>query len=245
MNILGKEARRAFKRVTLGWRWGLVDRAPDWMRRNLATPASYLDMLFIDHGIVRLLYVNQHSIDGVAWRSAQPAPHHIRALSRLGIRTVVNLRGERLCGSYWLEQRACEREGLKLVNFQVRSRAAPSLVELRAARKLFATIEYPMLMHCKSGADRAGLMSVLYRHVREGVPIAEAKQQLSLRYGHIRQGDTGILDAFFERYLADTATEPMPFYDWVETRYDPDELKRTYLANGWANRQVNNVLRRE
>ena len=33
-----------------------------------------------------------------------------------------------------------------------------------------------MLMHCKSGADRAGLMSVLYRHLHEGVPIEEAKR---------------------------------------------------------------------
>ena len=88
---------------------------------------------------------------------AQPAPHHIRRLAREGIRTVVNLRGERLCGSFWLEQQACARHGIALVNFSVRSRAAPSHKELRGARELFERIEYPMLMHCKSGADRAGL----------------------------------------------------------------------------------------
>ena len=245
MNILSKEARRAIKRVTLGWRYGVANRAPEWMRASLGTPASYLDMLFIDHGIFRLVYVNQHPLGANAWRSAQPLPHHIRALARRGVRTVVNLRGERMCGSYWLERRACERQGLKFVNYQVRSRAAPSLAELRGARQLFETIEYPMLMHCKSGADRAGLMSVLYKHLREGVPIPEAMQQLSLRYGHIRQGDTGILDAFFERYVSDTARRPMPFFEWVETVYDPDELKRSFQAKTWGNRLVNTVLRRE
>ena len=245
MNILSKEARRAIKRVTLGWRYGVADRAPDWVKRSFGTPAYYLDMLFIDHGIFRLLYVNQHALDRTTWRSAQPAPHHIRALARSGVRTIVNLRGERMCGSYWLERRACERHGVKLVNFQVRSRAAPSLAELRGARELFEHVEYPILMHCKSGADRAGLMSVLYRHLREGVPIPQAMKELSLRYGHIRQGDTGILDAFFERYIADTAHRPMPFFDWVETVYDPDELKRSFQANTWANRLVNTVLRRE
>ena len=55
-----------------------------------------------------------------------------------------------------------------------------------------------MLMHCKSGADRAGLMSVLYRFLHEGVPLKEAKKELSLKYGHIRQAHTGILDYFFE-----------------------------------------------
>ena len=59
-----------------------------------------------------------------------------------------------MCGSYWLERAACERHGIKLVNFQVRSRAAPSKQELRAIRELFDRVEYPMLMHCKSGADR-------------------------------------------------------------------------------------------
>ena len=37
----------------------------------------------------------------------------------------------------------------------------------------------------------------------------------------------------------------MPFFEWVETVYDPDELKRTFQSKGWANRLVNTVLRRE
>ena len=117
--------------------------------------------------------------------------------------------------------------------------------ELRGARELFERIEYPMLMHCKSGADRAGLMSVLYRHLREGVPIEIAKKELSWRFGHFRQADTGILDYFFERYLQDTAERPMPFFEWVEHVYDPIELKRSFQASTWANRLVNGVLRRD
>lgn len=245
MTSLSKPLRKAIKRYTLGWRWTIADRAPPWARRYLAKPASYLDMLLIDHGIFRLLYTNRHRIDAHAWRSAQPAPHDIGALARLGVRTVVNLRGERLCGSYILEKAACERHGVKLIDFPIRSRAAPTRQELLSARALFESVEYPILLHCKSGADRAGLMSVLYRHLKEGVPLTEAKEQLSIRYGHIRQADTGVLDAFFERYLADTAKHPMPLFEWVETVYDAEELKRTFHASGWANRLVNFVLRRE
>ncbi len=87
-------------------------------------------------------------------------------------------------------------------------------------------------MHCKSGADRAGLMSVLYRHLHEGVPIEAAKKELSFKYGHIRQAHTGILDYFFERYIADNAARPMPFFDWVDTVYDPDELRSTFRSQG-------------
>jgi protein tyrosine/serine phosphatase len=192
-----------------------------------------------------MAYVNCHRLSDKAWRSAQPAPHHIRRFARSGIRTIVNLRGPRDCGSYWLEQEACARHGLKLVNFQIRSRAAPTREELMAAKRLFDELEYPILMHCKSGADRAGIMSVLYRFLHEGVPLPEAKRELSLRYGHVRQADTGILDYFFDTYLEDTRARPMPFFEWVDTVYNPDELKRTFCAKGWANRIVDSILRRE
>jgi len=118
-------------------------------------------------------------------------------------------------------------------------------VELRGARARFDAIEYAMLMHCISGAYVAGIMSVLYRFLKEGAPLETAKEELSFRYGHIRQADTGVLDYFFERYLADNAKRPIAFWDWVETVYDADELKRSFSAKGWANRIVNSVLRRE
>ncbi|MDX2259780.1 MAG: tyrosine-protein phosphatase [Hyphomicrobiaceae bacterium] len=242
---LVKSTKRVMKRYTMAWRHGLIAYSPPWLQRSLGPLASQLDMLFVDHGIFRLIYLNKHRLSAEAWRSAQPGPHHLRAMQRQGIRTIVNLRGERSCGSYWNERRVCQETGLTLVNYQVRSRAAPSREEILGAARLFDEVEYPILMHCKSGADRAGLMSVLYRHLREGVPMEEAKRELSLRYGHIRQADTGILDAFFERYIADTKTRPMPFLEWVTTVYDPDELRRTFQSSGFANRIVDNVLNRE
>jgi protein tyrosine/serine phosphatase len=236
---------RKVKRAAWGWRQGLIDRTPLWVRRTFGPVFWYVDMLLIDHGILRLIYVNRHRVGDRAWRSAQPAPRHIRALKRKGLRTIINLRGERLCGSYWLEQAVCERKGITLVNFQIRSRAAPTPDEIKAARDLFQHIEYPMLMHCKSGADRVGLMSALYRYFQEGVPLAEARRGLALRYGHFRQADTGILDRFFEKYLEDNARQPMPFLEWVDTVYDPDELKRTFRSSSWARRLVDQVLKRE
>jgi protein tyrosine phosphatase (PTP) superfamily phosphohydrolase (DUF442 family) len=242
---LVKQAKRSWRRAARSCREAMVRHSPAWVRRSLGPPATYLDMLLVDHGIFRLFYANCHRLSDKAWRSAQPAPHQLHRFARAGIRTIVNLRGERQCGSYWLEQRTCDHLGLKLVNFQIRSRAAPTYAELMGAKQLFEEVEYPMLMHCKSGADRAGIMSVLYRYLHEGVPLAEAKTELSLKYGHIRQADTGILDYFFEKYIEDNAARPMPFFEWVETVYDPDELKRTFRAKGWANRLVDSVLQRE
>jgi protein tyrosine/serine phosphatase len=245
MQKIAKDQRRALRRRFRSFRQSVVDASPAWLRRAVGPIVLYADMLLVDHGVFRLFYLNRHPLGSRAWRAAQPAPHQLARIASLGVKTVVNLRGARVCGSYWLEQAACAKHGMTLVDYQVRSRAAPSKQELLGARDLLSSVEYPILLHCKSGADRAGLMSTLYMIVREGKPVAEAKQQLALSFGHIRQSDTGILDYFFERYLADTATSPMPFFDWVERVYDPEELKRTFHAKGWANVLVNRVLRRE
>ena len=245
MASLIKKAKRGIRRRTGDFLHGAIHNAPDSLRQRLSPALCYFEMLILDYGLVRGLYNNRHRISDEAWRSAQPAPHHIRKAARAGVKTVINLRGDQSFGTTWLEERACAQNGLKLINFKLRSRAAPSREELHAMRALLEGIAYPVLLHCKSGADRAGLMSVLYRHVREGVPIAEAKAQLSLKYGHIRQADTGVLDYFFERYLADNAASPISFWDWVDTRYDADEVNATFKANTIANRLVNGILKRE
>jgi protein tyrosine/serine phosphatase len=133
----------------------------------------------VDHGVFRLLYRNRHRLSRQAWRSAQPAPHDIALLARRGVKTIVNLRGDRDCGSYRLEERACRKHGIRLVNFIVKSRQAPPARTFHEAKALFDSVDYPLLLHCKSGADRAGLMSALYLILKEGVPVEEAMQDVA------------------------------------------------------------------
>ncbi|MEZ5816468.1 MAG: tyrosine-protein phosphatase [Hyphomicrobiaceae bacterium] len=245
MGKIAKHQRRAVRKVVRGWRQGIARHSPQWARDSFGPTVNWADMLLVDHGLFRLAYLNLHRLGRHAWRSAQPAPHQIERLGRMGVRTIVNLRGPRVCGSYWLEQKTCARLGIKLIDYQVRSRAAPSREEVLGARDLFLRLEPPVLFHCKSGADRAGLMSTLYLIVVEGKSVEEARRQLSLKFGHIKQSDTGVLDYFFERYLAANAASPIEFFDWVEHVYDPDEVKRSFVARGWANVITNRILRRE
>lgn len=215
-----------------------------WQQR--AAPAvRYADMLIFDHLFVRLVFPNRHRLSGEAWRAAQPLPHQIRDAARRGVRTIVNLRGQVDTSTYAIEKEACEAAGLALHDFRIRSRAAPSREEVLGARALFASVEYPILMHCKSGADRVGLMSALYLHTRQGVPIAEARRQLSLAYGHIRYADTGVLDHFLDAYVEYASHTPIEFYEWVETVYDPEEVTARQHSHSWANRIVDTIFRRE
>jgi protein tyrosine/serine phosphatase len=236
------------KRIHLGYRWlrrRLEAATPQWARKSVGRSFEYFDLVFLDHHLFRYLYANLHEIAPGVWRSSQPAPNQIRRYKRLGIKTILNLRGVRDCGSYRLEAAACAKHGIRLIDFTTQSRGAPAPELVRQAEALFRDIEYPVLLHCKSGADRAGLMSALYLILHEKRPAEEAIRQLSLRYGHIKQADTGILDRFFETYIADNRRSPVAFPEWVATVYNRDELRASFGTQSWANTLVNRVLRRE
>lgn len=206
---------------------------------------AYTNMVLVDHGIFRLAYLNLHQVSPGFWRAAQPAPHDIRRLARNGIRTIINLRGGREYGSWPLERDACAAQGIILREFVARSREAPAREVILGAKQLFETIAYPALIHCKSGADRAGFMSTLYLVLHEGKSVAEAKRQLSLRYGHFRFAKTGILDAFFDMYLRDGEPAGLDFMTWVMTVYDPEELRRQFRPSFWSSVLVDGVMHRE
>jgi len=206
---------------------------------------TYLRYIFNDHAYLRLAWSNAHWLSDELARANQPWPFQVKAWRDRGIRTIVNLR-HGVDAHHVLEQEACDRYGVKHVYFVVFSREAPSAGQVLGAKKLFDELEYPAMMHCKSGADRAGLMSVLYMHFRQGLPIAEAIRQLDVRFGHIRAGLTGVLDYMFERYIKEVEPNGISFEDWVKSPdYDPVAIKREFRAQWWGTLLSEKILRRE
>lgn len=204
------------------------------------------ELIWGDHGFLRLRFQNLHQISDEFWRSNQPSPEQIVEHARLrGIKTIINARGESPKGYYLLEKEACEANGIALVDFQVFSRDTPTKEQIREAAELFDSIEYPALVHCKSGADRAGLISVLYKLLREGRSIEEAQAQLSLKYLHVKHGKTGVLDEVFGRYAAFNAQTPIAFLDWVDQHYDRLAIKEEFLSSGKGRLRIDQLLGRE
>jgi len=206
---------------------------------------AWAHMVLVDHGAFRLFYLNRHRVAPGLWRSAQPAPHQLAWFAQRGVRTIVNLRGGREHGSWQLQKEACDRLGLELVEFVTRSREAPDREAILAAKEFFETLKYPAVLHCKSGADRAGFVAALYLILHEGRPVSEALRQLSLRYGHFRFAKTGILDAFFERYRVEGEEKGIPFLEWVERIYDPEALMRDFRPRFLSDFIVDKVMHRE
>ena len=127
----------------------------------------------------------------------------------------------------------------------MRSRGAPDRQTILDAAKFFETLGYPALIHCKSGADRAGFVAALYKIVQEGATAEEALEQLTWRYGHFHWAKTGILDAFFEHYRDEGEAKGIEFLDWVANHYDPVALERDFRPHFWAVLINDVILRRE
>lgn len=217
-----------------------------WLWRRL-----YLHV--IDHGFLRFFYSNLHRLPGGLYRSNQPSPAKLRALHRkLGLRTVINLRGGDYDNPAWqLEKQTCDQLGITLIDLRLFSRSFPYVDDVHRVKEVVLNAEYPALVHCKSGADRAGLFSVFYRIFKLGEPVESASKELSLRYGHLKWARTGTLDQFFSEFLKDRRCigRHLRLEEWVTSAYDRDFLKSTRPERGIRSRVadfvVNRILRRE
>jgi protein tyrosine phosphatase (PTP) superfamily phosphohydrolase (DUF442 family) len=208
--------------------------------------ADFSSLFLIDHGFLRAVWANRYRLPGGLYRANQPSPRMIRRYRRrLGIRTIINLRGENQeHGFYRLEEAACIREDVHLVNIKTKSRGLMSVEALESLKQIIETVDLPALAHCKSGADRAGFFSVLWRHWRLGEPIELAVSELDWRYGHFKSAKTGQLDSFFETYLV--SRQPgQSLIDWIREDYDPRLIRRNFHPKPWVSWFVDDFLGRE
>jgi protein tyrosine phosphatase (PTP) superfamily phosphohydrolase (DUF442 family) len=217
-------------------------------RGNLTTPQgrrlAWIDSLLVDHGIFRLVWTNGATVvPGRLYRSNHPTPGRLAMLvRRYGLRTIINLRGMTRNGSDGLARETAARLGLHFIDAPLQSRA-PQQARILRLLTIFRDMQEPALVHCKSGADRAGFAAGLFL-LSQGGTAADALRQLSLRFGHVRQSKTGVLDAFFLWYQRDGEGRK-PFIDWVKEDYDEAVLRQTFQAHGLASFINDRVLMRE
>ncbi|WP_348271266.1 dual specificity protein phosphatase family protein [Rhizobium sp. Leaf384] len=126
-------------------------------------------------------------IEGQLYRSAQPSAASLEGYVRLyGIKTVINLRGPERREHWYTEEIATSsRLGIDHVDFamsasrEVTPETADKLVEI------MKNAPKPILIHCKSGADRSGIAAALYSHKIAGHDEEMSEGQLSIAFGHI------------------------------------------------------------
>lgn len=130
---------------------------------------------------------NFHAVqEGTFYRSAQLSNDELRnAIREHKIRSILNLRGAHP-GQAWYEEEIAVSQALGVAHYDYGLSAHRFVTEQQIAEVLgiIRDAPKPLLVHCKSGADRAGLVSALYRFAGEGVSADQADRELSLVYGH-------------------------------------------------------------
>ena len=148
---------------------------------------------------------NLFQMSPTLYRSALPDQGAVPLLAKLGVTTVINFLPE--SDASWLAT-----PGIDQVQLPYRTNHVDDAQVLTALRAIqTAEAKGPVLMHCKHGSDRTGLMAAMYRVVVQGWSKEDALNEMT-------QGGFGDSTHFKDgvRYMMQA---------------DADKL-RTALANG-------------
>ncbi|SCA63856.1 hypothetical protein SCG7109_BI_00020 [Chlamydiales bacterium SCGC AG-110-M15] len=164
-------------------------------------------MFYLNRSLIFLIFFasscspfkeNFHQVDEVYFRSGQLDKEMLEAKVREHeIKTLINLRGKAEGESFWEEEsKAAKDLGIAYHNLLFYSYKYPLKGRVLELITLLEQVEYPILVHCNHGANRAGFAAAVYLLEIEKKPFSEAKKQLSIFYGHIPSK----LDGFLSRY---------------------------------------------
>ncbi len=203
--------------------------------KDISTPAARREAFWHNHltdqAFLRLWWTNLTQVAPGVYRSNQPGANRIARYKEMGIKTILNLRGAEDYSYYLFEEEACAQHGISLVPMRFHARRAPDPDMILDLIETMRGLEKPFLLHCKSGADRAGLASAIYLLEFSGVSVESADRQLSLRRMHLDFTATGILDYMIRVFGARLDIGGIRFSKWIEREYDPQ-----ILTEAWNNR---------
>jgi len=137
---------------------------PEIARASFGAPAEKLNLA----GIPRA-----GKVSDALYRGAQPSPKGLAELKKLGITTVVDLRGNR--GPVASERRQVESLGMHFIDIPIPGRSAPTNAQVAEFLKLFkADPTQKIFVHCYYGEDRSGVMVAAYRIAQQNWTVDQA-----------------------------------------------------------------------
>lgn len=183
---------------------------------------------FKDHAFLRAVWANFSFVADGVFRSSQPSPKQLKKYKFQGFRSIVNLRGESSKSFHFLENEACVALDLELYSLNFCPGGLPSKASLIELHDIFTRAEKPMILHCKSGADRSGIAAALYLMMFNGADVPTARKHLHWRYLHVKSRKMGVFDHIIDEYEAANQTSDIGILDWITSTYEADTIKASY-----------------
>jgi protein tyrosine/serine phosphatase len=123
---------------------------------------------------------NFHLVNSQLYRGAQPKAGGLQALKTIGIKTIINLRGED--DATRAEGVAAERLGLRYYSISLPGFSKPKDEDVRRILDIINAAEnQPVFIHCLHGEDRTGTIIACYRIVHDGWTAVAAKKEAEQR----------------------------------------------------------------
>jgi protein tyrosine/serine phosphatase len=159
---------------------------------------------------VNQLWGNIHTVEGgILYRSAQLDKSQFYAVLRSKhIKSILNLRGAHPGEAWYDDELAVSTAlGIRHYDYGISANRVATAKQIREILKIVEAAPKPLLVHCRGGADRSGLVAALYLFVEEGASAEDADRQLSIFYGHFPYlgSRTGAMDRSFWAFVASSA----------------------------------------
>jgi len=114
------------------------------------------------------------------YRGAQPDAAGITNLTRLGVKSIINLR---MANDVWTPEAAAAcASGIAYTNVPLKGTGRPADAQVATLLALIETLPAPVFIHCKHGCDRTGTIIACYRIRRHGWSNDAALQE-AWKYG--------------------------------------------------------------
>jgi protein tyrosine phosphatase (PTP) superfamily phosphohydrolase (DUF442 family) len=164
-------------------------------------------------------------IESRIYRSAQLSDKALEMfIKEKGIKTIINLRGKDTDSSWYAdESRMAGDMNVKLFDIRLLSDELPRYRKLAAILSLLQNAEKPLLIHCKRGADRTGLVSALALVLEQDPPLSVVKKQFSALYGVLpvyRSAGPSFF-SLYEQWLNKTGKthDKAALLEWIRNEY--------------------------
>lgn len=148
-------------------------------------------------------------VSDVLLRGAQPTAQGLAELKKLGVTTIVNLRGNR--GPVASERREVESLGMRFIDIPVLGWTAPSNAQVAQFLALFADPQQKIFVHCYYGEDRSGVMVAAYRIAEQNWTADQAVSEMysfGFHY-HLYPGMKSYVREFPASFVADPIFAPV------------------------------------